>query len=111
MDKFPEAFERFERVVDTRRIRTFNQLLASFSHWAGRQWIGSHKQVEALKDEAEKLGIPVPERVLLRRAERQARLKLAEKEARTWRFERVKVHGKSQVIYRDIKTGRFIRKP
>ena len=30
---------------------------------------------------------------------------------RTWRCETVTVRGKSQSIYRDIKTGRFIKKP
>lgn len=59
MDKFPEAFRRFERVVDTDRIRTFDQLLISFRYWAGRNWEGTRKQVEALKVEADRLGIPV----------------------------------------------------
>jgi hypothetical protein len=113
LDEFPEAFRRFERVVDTDRIRTFDQLLISFRYWAGRNWKGTSKQVEALKNEAEKIGIPVPERVLMRIAEHRARLKFVEPEveAKTWRFEWVEVKGRLQMRYRDIETGRFIKKP
>ncbi|MEM2320211.1 MAG: hypothetical protein QXQ63_05665 [Candidatus Bathyarchaeia archaeon] len=58
MDKFPEAFRRFEQVVDVSKITSFQQLLTAFSHWAGRKWVGSQKQIQALKVEAERLGIP-----------------------------------------------------
>ena len=58
MDKFPNAFRRFERVVDVSKITSFQQLLTAFSHWAGRKWVGSQKQIQALKVEAERLGIP-----------------------------------------------------
>jgi len=32
-------------------------------------------------------------------------------EPRTWRFEKVTVRNKPQNRYRDLKTGRFIKKP
>jgi hypothetical protein len=60
LDKFPEAFERFEKRVDVSRIRSFEQLTLAFSIWAGKQWKGTSKQVKALKIEAVKRGIPVP---------------------------------------------------
>ncbi len=60
-DKFPEAFERFEERVDTRNIRSFSQLKAAFSSWAGFKWIDSPKQHKALRDEARKLNIPIYE--------------------------------------------------
>jgi len=100
LDKFPEAFRRFERVVDTDRIQTFDQLLLSFRYWAGHYWKGTRKQVEALKVEAMKKGIPVP-------TERGPE----ESSSRTWRNETVTVKGKTQYRFRDLKTGRFIKKP
>jgi hypothetical protein len=61
--------------------------------------------------EAEKIGIPVPERVFMRRIECQARLKSSEQEVQTWWFEVVKVRNRSEARYRDLRTGRFIKKP
>ncbi len=62
MDKFPEAFKRFEKVVDVSKIKSFQQLLTAFSLWAGRKWKDSPLQREALKVEAVRLGLlpPVP---------------------------------------------------
>jgi hypothetical protein len=57
MDKFPEAFERFERDVSTRRIKTFEQLQLSFSNWAGSKWKDTDRQNDALAVQARKLGI------------------------------------------------------
>lgn len=61
MDKFPEAFDRFEEQVDIRKTRTFEQLLLQFKWWAGRDWKGTSKQMQALKIEADQRGIR-PER-------------------------------------------------
>lgn len=98
LDKFPEAFRRFERVVETRSFCSFQELIVSFNYWAGRNWKGTRKQIAALEVEAGKLGIPVP---VERRPPR----------ARTWRHETVTVKGKLQSRYRDLETGRFIKKP
>lgn len=100
MDEFPEAFERFEMVVDIDRILTFDQLLVSFRYWAGSNWKGTSRQVEALKIEAWKHGIPV-----------RAESRPEESRRRTWRHETVTVKGKTQYRFRDLKTGRFIKKP
>jgi len=51
LDEFPEAFERFERVVDVDRIRSFDALRMQFSHWAGRKWLDTPRQNEALQRE------------------------------------------------------------
>jgi len=59
MDKFPEAFQRFEQVVDVSKIRSFKELLAAFKLWAGRKWVDSPLQIEALKFEAFKREIPL----------------------------------------------------
>ena len=100
MDRFPEAFERFEKRVDVSRIRGFDHLLVSFSHWAGKQWIGSNEQVNALKVEADKRGIPAY-------GERRVQFEIV----RTWRFECITVKSRPQTRYRDLRTGRFIKKP
>jgi len=103
-DKFPEAFERFEQVVDIARLESYRQLAYAFSHWAGRRWVDSYAQNLALKREAEKRGFRdtrIPK--YLRGVQVSTE--------RTWRHETVTVRGKPQVRYRDLKTGRFIKKP
>ncbi len=65
----------------------------------------------ALKVRLKKSAFLFPKKFLCVYTERQARLKFAEQEAQTWRIERVTVHGKFQIRYRDKKSGRFIRKP
>ena len=68
--------------------------------WAGEKWIPTYKQLEALKNEARKIGIPV---VGVRRVIRVPSV--------WWRIETVMVRGKGQARYRDLKSGRFIKKP
>jgi len=57
MDKFPEAFRRFEDRVSTRNIKTFEQLTLAFSGWAGSKWRDTDRQNDALAIQAGKLGI------------------------------------------------------
>ena len=104
MDRFPEAFHRFEKVVDLRSFRSGRELKYAFSHWAGRRWVDSYAQNVALKREAEKRGFRdarIP--MYFRRPQVPAE--------RTWRRETVTVRGKPQVRHRDLKTGRFIKRP
>jgi len=80
------------------------ELAYAFSHWAGRRWLDSYKQNLALKIEAEKRGFrdaKLPEYF-----RRQPQVSIT----RTWRREIVTVRGKPQVRYRDLRTGRFIKK-
>ena len=56
VDRFPEAFKRFEHVVDTDKFRNYRELAYSFSVWAGKNWRDSFKQNLALKREGQKLG-------------------------------------------------------
>jgi hypothetical protein len=102
--EFPEAFDRFEKRVDTSKIKTFEHLRMSFALYAGRRWKGTAKQVDALADEAEKIGIPTP------REERRARIREQER-VRGWRHEQYTIRGKLRSIFRDVKTGRFIKNP
>ena len=55
MDRFPEAFKRFEEVVDVSKIKTFQQLKLAFQSWAGRKWKETPKQMLALEREAVRL--------------------------------------------------------
>lgn len=59
MDKFPEAFDRFEEVVDVDKIDSFRELKAAFSSWAGSKWLNTSKQNSALRVEARRIGITV----------------------------------------------------
>ena len=104
VDRFPEAFKRFEQVVDVDRLESYRQLAYAFTHWAGRRWINSYAQNWALRREAERRGFRdarIP--TYFRRPPVSAR--------RTWRRETVTVRGKPQIRHRDLKTGRFIKKP
>ena len=102
MDRFPEAFHRFEKVVDLRSFRSGRELTYAFTHWAGRRWINSYLQNKALKRELEKIGF-------IEYLPRYTKPQFYTKQ--TWKREIVRVKSKTQVRYRDIKTGRFIRKP
>jgi hypothetical protein len=104
VDRFPEAFRRFEDVVDVRRIQSFRQLRLAFAYWAGWKWHDTFMQNRALAVEARRLGITVF-------IERRPVAHFHGRTAVTWRHEVVTVKGKSQVRYRDVKTGRFIKKP
>jgi len=61
MDKFPDAFRRFENDVDVGRFESYRQLTYAFRYWAGQRWKGTTKQWSALNAEAENLGFDVPE--------------------------------------------------
>lgn len=99
MDEFPEAFERFEKRVYVDRMKTFDQLTLAFMRWAGKHWRGTSKQIEALKVEARRIGISVP----------PARpYKPRVRAPRTWRRETDKL---GRIHFRDVLTGRFIRRP
>ncbi|GEM_PF-1916759 len=109
MDRFPEAFRRFEEVVDVDRIKSFIQLKLTYASWAGRKWLNTYRQNEALKVEARRLGIPIS--VEGRPVSGRGVAHVPERVAVTWRHETVTVRGSSQDRYRDLKTGRFIKKP
>lgn len=56
VDRFPEAFERYERVVDTRYFDSYDELYYSFAHWSGKRWRNTWAQNQALAREAGRLG-------------------------------------------------------
>jgi hypothetical protein len=65
LDKFPEAFERFERTVNIKDIKSFPEFVSAFESWQG--YMCSLGQRHALALEARRLNIPV-ESVMVRRA-------------------------------------------
>ncbi len=59
MDKFPEAYRRFEKAVDTKDAKknnSFEQLRLEFQSWNTKPYL-THRQERALGVEAEKRGI------------------------------------------------------
>lgn len=58
VDKFPEAFSRFVRIMHVERVENFRQLEIMFAEWAGSKWVLTSRQIEALRNEATKHGIP-----------------------------------------------------
>ena len=104
-DRFPEAFERFERRVDIGRFDSYRELVYALSWWAGKRWKDSYEQNLALREEARKRGF------FDARLPRYFERKSARRKSQSWRHETVIVKGKSQVRHRDLRTGRFIKKP
>jgi|GEM_PF-3158310 len=58
VDKFPEAFSRFEKIMHVEKVGNFRQLEMMFGEWAGSKWIPTSRQIEASRREAMKHGIP-----------------------------------------------------
>jgi hypothetical protein len=114
MDRFPEAFERYESDVDIGKFESYQQLSLSFRWWAGQNWKGTPKQWEAFNREAEERGFDVPSFIREEvggSGRSYSYVSGEQQKAVTWRHEVVTVRGYSQDRYRDLKTGRFIKKP
>jgi hypothetical protein len=121
MDRFPEAFDRFERRVDTSSLESASELIRSFAYFASFRYTGTKKQLDAIRLESEKRGYSFDwslplwvkkrdyKRFYSRGYDRRAHVVYGKRE--TWRHETVLVKGKPQTRYRDLKTGRFTKKP
>ena len=105
MDSFPEAFDRFENDVDIGRFTSYHQLTLAFHWWAGERWVGSRKQWEALNAEAENLGFETPDYIREELDDNRRHYRSS------WRRETLNLKGRARSVYRDIKTGRFIKRP
>lgn len=108
--KFPEAFRRFENDVIIGNLKSYHQLTLAFRWWAGQRWKGTSKQWSALNREARNLGFAESERFGYRKKSRYSGRATTTSNV-TWREETVKIKGKSRIRYRDLETGRFIKKP
>lgn len=58
VDRFPEAFRRFEKRVDMDSFENYRELRAGFAHWAGFRWQNTYRQNRALMEMAQVRGIP-----------------------------------------------------
>ena len=56
MDKFPEAFKRFEKVVNVGDFESYRDMSYAFGHWAGKRWRDTYSQNKALATEGIRLG-------------------------------------------------------
>ena len=110
-EAFQEAFDRMERATNSRECESFKQLRLVAKSYFGSKWYPTNRQLEALKDEARRRGYFERFREERVGAPRYAQRQLHVYARRTWRHETVTVRGKSQVRYRDLATGRFIKKP
>ena len=94
-------------------------MISSFAWWSGRRWRGSRAQLYAIKVEGEKLSFDtfLPFWVKKRDYGRfyargyGGRARVVYEKRETWRYETVTVKGRPQTRHRDLKTGRFIKKP
>jgi len=109
---FEEAFDRLERYTNARNTRNLRELVIVAEEYFGHKF-HTDRQYEALKEEAKRRGyferweMMEKQRELPWYAQRQPQVSTTRK----YRRETVTVRGKSQVRYRDLKTGRFIKKP
>jgi hypothetical protein len=85
-DKFPEAFNRFEKTIDIRKINNYDELRLQFRAWALDKWIGSTGQNDALQKCAEKEGIRDTYRVERFSFRRKGRIVIASRNSVTKRF-------------------------
>ena len=110
-EAFQEAFDRMERDTNSRDCRTLDELRLVAARYFASKWYPTNRQLEALEDEARRRGYF--ERWGRKKDAIQwyARRKPQVSARRTWRRETVIVRGRSQVRYRDLETGRFIKKP
>jgi hypothetical protein len=110
-EAFQEAFDRMERATNSRECKSLKQLRLVAKSYFGSKWYPTDRQFYALKDEAKRRGYF--ERFKEKRAgyPHYAQRQSFSYTRQTWRQETVTVRGKSQVRYRDLKTGRFMKKP
>ena len=119
MDKFPEAFNRYEERVDIDDLQSASELISSFSIFQG--YNATSKQIDGLRIESIKrrLGFDWSLPKWIKKKDYwvyyQSRFKdrghVQAEKRRVYVKATFNVRGKTQTRYRDLKTGRFIRKP
>jgi hypothetical protein len=119
MDKFPEAFNRYEERVDIDDLQSASELISTFVNWQG--YNPTSKQIDGLRIESIKrrLGIDWSLPKWVKKKDYwvyyQSRFKdkgyVQPEKRRVYVKATFNVRGKPQTRYRDSKTGRFIKKP
>jgi hypothetical protein len=110
-EAFQEAFDRMERATNSRECKSLDELRLVAKSYFGSKWYPTHRQQYALKDEARIRGYFEKFQENKVRHPQYARRQPYSYARQKWRQETVTVKGKTQVRYRDLKTGRFIKKP
>ena len=102
MDKFPEAFKRFEQEIDLSEVKDRGDITRKFSYWQERDM--THKQKEALWKIAEEKGIisieRKPEREPRLRRKGISEIKGKPREELRRHYTEHKVRGKSRMVAR-----------
>jgi len=90
MDKFPEAFRRFEKVVDVDSFESYRELRYAFTQWASKRWRNTYSQNRALTREGRKLGFKdtVMPSFFGQKVKDEIRIKAERKAVRTKKFSR-----------------------
>ena len=110
-EAFQEAFDRMERDTNSSECESFKQLRLVAKSYFGSKWYPTNRQLNALNDEARQRGYFDRFKEITVRRPRHVQRHSYTYVKRTWRHETVTVKGKPQVRYRDLKTGRFIKRP
>jgi len=110
-EAFQEAFDRMERATNSRECESFNQLRLVAKSYFGSKWYPTNRQLNALDDEAKRRDYFEKFREKRDRYPLYGQRQSYSYVKRTWRHETVTVRGKQQTRYRDLTTGRFIKKP
>jgi len=106
LDKFPEAFKRFERKeeIDYKKIDDSNDLMRKFAYWQNRRV--SPKQRMAIRQIAEDKGIKITRYRPKRTPEEREKVRR--------HYTVVKIKGKSRIVARIPKgqkgAGRFAKR-
>ena len=121
---FEEYLGRIEKKVYLEDLKSYAQFAAVIQNFSGERWAGSTKQVMALKDGAERRGFDTTLPAYIWKRDyaryyakgvgspyRRSKASTVQAKRKGWKRETVTVKGKSQIRYRDLKTGRFIKKP
>ena len=122
VDRFPDAFDRFEERVDVDNLQSASELISSFSLFQG--YNATSKQIDGLRNESIKrrLGFDwsLPKWVKKkdywvyyqsRKGYVNVKRVVQAEKRRVYVKATFNVRGKPQTRYRDSKTGRFIKKP
>jgi hypothetical protein len=110
-EAFQEAFDRMERATNSSECETLKELRLVAKSYFGSKWYPTNRQLYALKDEAKRRGYFEKFREKRVSRPRYSKRQTHSYVKRTWKRETVTVRGKTQVRHRDLRTGRFIKKP
>ena len=111
MDKFPEAFARFEKAedIDLSDVKSSEDIIRKFAYWQNRTV--TLKQQSLIREIAKEKGLIISER---KKGIGISRRKGVERKALKKRYTAVRYKTKKgevrRILARDSKTGRYVKK-